>query len=127
MAAIIIPTLNEEKAVSKVISDFKAQGFRDVYVIDGGSEDRTVDVAKRAGAKVIMQKGQGKGDALRQALKDIDADIYVTVDADDTYEASKAGDLVELIKSGKCDMAVGKRSVSEIPFSTGSETLFSMR
>jgi len=115
MIAVIIPALNEEKAVSKVILDFTKQGFKDIYVIDGGSKDDTVKFAKKAGAKVLFQNGKGKGDALRQALKEIDADIYVTVDADDTYDASRITELVEPVKNGEYAMVVAKRSSSEIP------------
>lgn len=127
MVAVIIPALNEEKAVSKVISDFKEQGLKDVYVIDGGSSDKTVEFARKAGAKVIFQKGKGKGDALRQAIKEIDADVYVTVDADDTYDASRVKELVEPVKREGYDMVVARRSLSEIPvFNRFGNFLFNM-
>ncbi len=127
MIAVIIPALNEEKAVSRVISDFKKQGFGNIYVIDGGSSDKTVEFARKTRAKVIFQKGNGKGGALRQALKEIDADIYVTVDADDTYDASRIRELVEPIKSGEYDMVVARRSLSEIPvFNRFGNSLFNM-
>ncbi len=127
MIVVIVPALNEEKAVSKVISDFKREGFKDVYVIDGGSSDKTVELSKKAGAKVILQNGKGKGDALRQVLREVDADIYVTVDADDTYDASRVKELVEPVKSGEYDMVVARRSLSEIPlFNRFGNFLFNM-
>ncbi len=125
--SIVIPTLNEEKAVSKVISDFEKQGFGHIYVIDGGSTDSTVEFARKAGAKVIFQKGKGKGDALRQALKEVNANIYVTVDADDTYDASRVEELIGPIERGEYDMVVAKRSQSEIPlFNRFGNFLFNM-
>ena len=125
--SVVIPALNEEKAVSKVISDFKKEGLKNVYVIDGGSSDKTVEVARRAGAKVIFQKGKGKGNALRQALGEIDADVYVTVDADDTYDASRVKELVEPVKEGRYGMVVARRSLSEIPvFNRLGNFLFNM-
>ncbi len=64
--AIIIPTLNEEKAIAEVVRGFSRQGF-DVYVIDGHSKDRTIEVAKSSGAKILVQRGRGKGDTVKDA------------------------------------------------------------
>ncbi|MBI4173269.1 MAG: glycosyltransferase [Candidatus Aenigmarchaeota archaeon] len=107
--AVIIPTYNEEKAIAKVVRGFRAAGFSDIYVIDGFSTDRTTDVAKASGALVINRDRHGKGDAIRTALRKIEADVYVISDGDGTYDPKEARKLLDLLKDKKAHMAVGVR------------------
>lgn len=112
--AVIIPTLNEGACIAAVVDSFRRL-VRNVYVIDGGSQDGTADKAAAAGATVIHQRGRGKGAAVRQALREIDAEIYVLVDGDSTYSASDLPLLLEPIISGTADMVVGIRDHRSVP------------
>jgi dolichol-phosphate mannosyltransferase len=113
--AVVLPALNEEAGVSDVVRGFKAAGFEHVYVIDGSSTDRTVERAQAAGAQVIVQTGRGKGQAIRQALQDIDAAHYIFADADGTYDPTEAHKLLYPTKTGQADMVVGIRNTAAIP------------
>ncbi|SDK52128.1 Glycosyltransferase involved in cell wall bisynthesis [Maridesulfovibrio ferrireducens] len=108
--AVLIPCLNEEEAITKVVQDFVEQlpGCV-VYVYDNGSTDRTIEVAKAAGAVVASEKRRGKGNVVSRMFADVDADIYVLVDGDDTYEATAAPAMVERLLSNNLDMVVGIR------------------
>ena len=108
--AVIVPCLNEEKAIGKVVSDFRAAlPTATVYVYDNNSTDKTIEVATAAGAVVRRERRPGKGMVVRRMFGDIDADIYVMVDGDDTYDASLAPKLVEHLLTERLDMVVGKR------------------
>lgn len=107
--AILIPCYNEEKTVKKVVTDFKkAVPTAKIYVYDNNSKDRTAEIAKKAGAIVIPEHNQGKGNVVRSMFRDIDADIYVMVDGDDTYPANEAKKLIKAIREGN-DMVIGDR------------------
>lgn len=107
---VIIPALNEEKTISKVVKDFRrALPDADIVVYDNNSGDRTKEEAERAGAKVVIQYMRGKGNSVRKAFEDIDSDIYVIVDADDTYPADDVKKLMQPVLSGEADMTVGSR------------------
>lgn len=113
MIAILIPTLNEEEAIEQVIEGFPS-AYRDrevkTYVIDGGSTDKTVELAEEAGAEVIHQKLEGgKGDGVREALEKIDADIYVMIDGDGTYDPSELGKLLDPILDSGAEHVIGCR------------------
>jgi len=112
---VIIPALNEEHSVDKVIKDFKRELPKsEIIVIDGFSKDNTREIAKRAGAKVIMQSVPGgKGIAVREAFRNIDADIYVMVDGDDTYPADRVKDLIRPIIENRADIVLGTRTKKE--------------
>ena len=112
--AIVIPTLNEEKAVGKVVEGFAREGFGKIYVVDGFSTDRTIKMAKKAGAKILFRERFGKGDAIRTALREIDADFYILVDGDGTYSPSDAKLLLKDLKEKKTDMVVGVRERKNI-------------
>lgn len=114
MPAIIIPTFNEEQGVGKVIDDFKKQGYTDIYVVDGFSTDRTVAIAKKHGARVLIRDRVGKGDAIRKAFTEIDADIYILIDGDNTYDPAEAKKLTRPVKDGAADMVIGRRSSSNM-------------
>ena len=108
--AVLVPCLNEEAAIGKVVSDFRtALPHATVYVYDNNSTDRTAEVATAAGAVVRRKRRPGKGMVVRRMFQDIDADLYVMVDGDDTYDASLAPLLVEHLLAEKLDMVVGKR------------------
>jgi glycosyltransferase involved in cell wall biosynthesis len=88
--AILIPCLNEEKTIAKVVSDFKKElPDAKVYVFDNISTDRTAQLAIQAGAEVFYETRRGKGAVIQAMFQKIEADIYVMVDGDDTYPASK--------------------------------------
>lgn len=107
--AILIPCYNEEQSIKKVVSDFKATlPEATIYVYDNNSTDQTASIAKKAGAIVRKEYRQGKGNVVRQMLRDIDADCYLLVDGDDTYPTEYAQRLCQAIADGN-DMAIGDR------------------
>jgi glycosyltransferase involved in cell wall biosynthesis len=108
--AILIPCYNEEAAISKVVTDFRrALPTADIYVYDNNSRDRTKEVARAAGAIVRTETLQGKGNVMRRMFADIEADIYVLVDGDDTYDASIAPRMVQMLIDDTLDMVNGAR------------------
>lgn len=111
--AVMVPCLNEELTIGKVIADFRAALPRARIVIcDNASTDNTAAVAENAGAEVIYEELPGKGNAIRRLFSDIDADIYVMVDGDDTYEAGLAPKLVAQLWEHRLDMVCAKRVAS---------------
>lgn len=109
--AAIVPALNEEVPIAKVISDLKkAVPSIDVYVYDNNSTDNTVKVAREAGAIVRTVTKRGKGNVIRRAFADIEADIYVMIDGDDTYEASHLPAMIEKLIDGNLDHVLGVRT-----------------
>jgi glycosyltransferase involved in cell wall biosynthesis len=112
--AVLIPCHNEEAAITKVINDFKAAlPDATVYVYDNNSRDRTVQLATAAGARVFHEPLQGKGNVVRRMFSDIEADVYVLVDGDDTYQADSARPMVRQLLDERLDMLNGTR-VTEI-------------
>lgn len=114
--AVILPAYNEEITIQNVIVEFhRALPEAAIYVINNNSKDRTAELAAATLAKigctgcVINEYRQGKGNALRRAFHEIDADIYVLADADQTYPAARARDLIAPIVEGRADMVVGDR------------------
>ena len=108
--AVIVPCFNEAAAIDKVVREFRAAlPTATVYVYDNNSTDNTAEVARAAGAEVRHETRRGKGNVVRRMFQDIDADVYVMVDGDDTYEASAAPKLVEKLVAENLDMLVGKR------------------
>lgn len=108
--AVLVPCFNEEAAVATVVSDFrKALPAAKIYVYDNNSSDRTAAVAREAGAEVRSERRQGKGHVVRRMFADIDADIYVLVDGDATYDAPSAPRMVERLVDEHLDMVVGLR------------------
>lgn len=114
--AVVLPAYNEEKTIRGVVLDF-ARELPDasIYVIDNNSKDLTNKIAKETleeignRGKVLFEGRQGKANAIRKAFSEIDADIYVMVDADLTYPASDVHKLIEPIRNGRADMSVGDR------------------
>jgi glycosyltransferase involved in cell wall biosynthesis len=117
--AVIIPAYNEELTIANVIKEYrKALPDASIYVGDNNSRDHTAEKAKEAGAIVIRCEQQGKGNAVRKMLEHVDADIYVMIDADETYSAENVHNLIEPVEQGKADMVVGSRKqISKKAFS----------
>ncbi|MBR0659204.1 glycosyltransferase family 2 protein [Neoroseomonas oryzicola] len=108
--AVLIPCYNEEVAIPRVVADFLAAlPGATVYVYDNNSRDRTREVAAAAGAVVRREPLQGKGNVIRRMFADIEADAYVLVDGDDTYEAAAAAGMVERLLAERLDMVTGLR------------------
>jgi len=108
--AVLIPCLNEETAVGKVVADFRAAlPHALIFVYDNGSVDRTALVAREAGAIVRREPLRGKGNVMRRMFADIDADVYVLVDGDGTYDAASAPTLVTRLLEENADMVNGAR------------------
>ena len=108
--AVLVPCFNEEAAVATVISDFrKALPTAEIFVYDNNSSDRTVARAREAGVEVRSERRQGKGHVVRRMFADIDADIYVLVDGDATYDAASAPRMIDALLSDHLDMVVGHR------------------
>ncbi len=108
--AVLVPCYNEEITIKKVITDFKKE-LPDayIYVYDNNSKDKTAQIAKENGAIVKHEYRQGKGNVVRSMFRDIDADIYIMVDGDDTYPADEVHKLIEPIRNGEADMVIGDR------------------
>ena len=107
---VVVPCFNEAAAINKVVTDFKAAlPTATIYVYDNNSTDNTAEVAAAAGARVFHETRRGKGNVVRRMFQDIEADIYVMVDGDDTYDASVAQQLVDKLVDNNLDMVVGRR------------------
>ncbi len=108
--AVLIPCYNEEKTIAKVVADAKAALPEAViYVYDNNSTDRTVELAKAAGAVIRHEYMQGKGNVIRRMFREIEAQCYVMVDGDDTYPMEFASQMVEKVLYHNADMVVGDR------------------
>ncbi len=108
--AVLVPCYNEEAAIAKVVTDFRAAlPDATVYVYDNNSHDDTIARAAHAGAVVRSERRQGKGNVVRRMFADIDADIYVLVDGDDTYDAAAAADMVDRLVQDGVDLLTARR------------------
>lgn len=108
--AVLIPCYNEAQTIEKVVKDFRNElPTADIYVYDNNSTDGTDEVARNAGAIVKYERRQGKGNVIRSMFHDIDADCYIMVDGDDTYEAGAAEEMAERVLKNGADMVVGDR------------------
>ncbi len=113
--AVLIPCLNEEAAIGKVVRDFRsALPEAVIFVYDNGSKDRTVEVARAAGAVVRHEPLKGKGNVMRRMFADVEADIYVLVDGDDTYHAPSAPILIQRLIDDTLDMVNGAREEKSV-------------
>jgi hypothetical protein len=119
--AVLLPCYNEEAAIAQVVHDFRiALPQARLYVYDNASSDRTGEVAKAAGATVVHEPLRGKGNVVRRMFADIEADIYVLVDGDDTYEAAAAPGLVETLCREQLDMVnAARRNTNEEAYRAG--------
>ena len=108
--AILLPCYNEEATIEKVVTDFRrVLPEAKIYVYDNNSKDRTAELAQRSGAILRRETRQGKGNVVRSMFRDIDADIYVMADGDDTYPAEFAKTLMQPVIVGEADMVIGDR------------------
>ena len=109
--SVLIPCYNEAVTIGKVVADFRAAlPHAAVYVFDNNSRDGTVEAAERAGALVRRERLQGKGHVVRRMFADIEADAYVLVDGDDTYDAAAAPAMLRLLADETLDMVTGSRT-----------------
>jgi len=106
---VLVPTYNEAETIGDVVSGFREQGFDDVLVIDGGSQDGTRHIAREEGARVTQQSGTGKGQAVREALGLVDRPVVLMLDGDATYRPEDARRLLEPIFEGRAEHVVGNR------------------
>ena len=108
--AVLVPCYNEEAAIAQVVQDFRASmPNAEIYVYDNNSRDQTIARATAAGAIVRSERRQGKGNVVRRMFADVEADVYVLVDGDDTYDASAAPGLVNALIDGGYDIVSGRR------------------
>jgi glycosyltransferase involved in cell wall biosynthesis len=108
--AVLVPCFNEEAAVATVVAAFrKALPSAEIFVYDNNSSDRTIVVAREAGAQVRSERRQGKGHVVRRMFADVDADIYLLVDGDATYDAASAPRMIDALLNDHLDMVVGFR------------------
>ncbi|WP_435063263.1 S-layer glycoprotein N-glycosyltransferase AglJ [Halobaculum sp. EA56] len=107
---VLLPTYDEAATVADVVADFREHGFENVLVIDGGSTDGTRDLARDAGARVEIQSGSGKGQAIREAVRDhVDAEYVLMADADGTYRAADADAMIAPLVDGTAEHVIGDR------------------
>jgi dolichol-phosphate mannosyltransferase len=107
---VLVPTLNEAETIGPVVSSFRAEGFENVLVIDGGSTDGTQSIAEEEGARVVTQRGNGgKGQALQEGFRMTDAPVVLMLDGDSTYRAEDAAAMLEPIFEGRADHVIGDR------------------
>ncbi len=112
--AVLIPCYNEEPTIGKVVREFREQlPAATIYVFDNNSTDKTAEVARQAGAVVVRERRQGKGFVVQSMFRNVEADIYVMVDGDDTYPASEVQRLIAPVLLGEADMIVGSRLHTE--------------
>ena len=122
--AVLIPCYNEEVTIAKVIADFRRQlPDAAIYVYNNNSTDNTLQIAYENGAIVKNEYRQGKGNVVRSMFRDIEADIYVLVDGDDTYPAEKVHELIKPILMETADMVVGDR-ISNGTYKSQNKRLF---
>lgn len=108
--AVLIPCYNEEAAIGKVVRDFRKHlPSASIYVYDNNSRDKTIERAREAGAIVRSETRQGKGNVVRRMFADIEADIYILVDGDDTYDAASAPRLAKKLIDEGLDIVSGRR------------------
>jgi glycosyltransferase involved in cell wall biosynthesis len=113
--AVLVPCYNEAAAIAKVVEDFQAAlPGAAIFVFDNNSTDGTADAARAAGAEVFQEKHQGKGFVVRRMFADIEADIYVLVDGDATYDAPSAPAMIQRLLDDRLDMVVANRVDDEV-------------
>ena len=108
--AVLIPCYNEESTIAQVIADFQKEiPEATVYVYNNNSSDRTAEIAESAGAVLRSEPMQGKGNVIRRMFREVEADVYLMVDGDDTYPAEHARELINAVVHDGVDMAIGDR------------------
>lgn len=108
--AVLIPCYNESKTIEKVVKSFKKElPDATIYVYDNNSTDKTDEIARKAGAIVRYETRQGKGNVIRTMFREIDAQVYLMVDGDNTYPSNYAKELCDGVLNENCDMVIGDR------------------
>jgi len=122
--AVLLPCYNEEAAIADTVTGFRAAlPDATVYVYDNNSRDRTVEVARAAGAVVRSEQGQGKGHVVRRMFADVDADVYIMADGDLTYDPTSAPAMVDQLLTEQLDMVVGTRQHEQAEAYRGGHVL----
>jgi glycosyltransferase involved in cell wall biosynthesis len=112
--AFVIPCLNEGKTIRNVVSRaLDSMPSAKVYVFDNGSTDETVEEALAVGATVILVPEKGKGNVVRRMFADVDADVYVMLDGDGTYEIEATPEMIRLLLNNNADVVTGCRNIGE--------------
>ena len=112
--AVILPCYNEEAAIAETVAGFRAAlPAATIYVYDNNSRDRTLEIARGAGAVVRTERQQGKGHVVRRMFADVDADVYIMADGDLTYDPKAAPEMVRMLVEEQLDMVVGTRRHEE--------------
>ncbi len=106
---VLLPTLNEAETIGDVIDGFREEGFENVLVVDGDSDDETRSIAESHGARVMIQSGSGKGQAVREAVGSIDAPFVLMADGDGTYRPADAEAMLEPLSEGRAAHVIGNR------------------
>ncbi len=113
LVTVVIPTLNEREAIGAVIDEVRSCGYTRIVVVDGGSTDGTIEIAKEKGVTVIMQEGRGKADAIATALKHVETPFMLVMDGDYTYPAKYIDELLAKAIDDRCDEVIGARLYGE--------------
>jgi dolichol-phosphate mannosyltransferase len=115
LISVLLPALDEEKTIGSVINSIPTQQLKnmghdvEIVVVDGNSKDRTQDIAIEKGARVLAQKGEGKGMGVRTAFEELNGDYLFMLDADGTYPGHYILDMLPLLRSGRYDVIMGSR------------------
>ncbi|MEM4849036.1 MAG: glycosyltransferase family 2 protein, partial [Ignisphaera sp.] len=109
--SVIIPVYNEEKAIGYVIDEISSLGIplENIIVVDGGSNDRTIEIASSRNVIVVTQEGKGKANAIRTGLRYVSTPYVLVIDGDGTYPANYIPKLLAVAKSKNCDLVIGVR------------------
>lgn len=108
---IVLPTLNEEKAITSVIDELKNEGYTNYLVVDGHSSDNTTKIAESMGAKVVVQEGKGKTDAIKESIKHLNTKYSLFMDCDLTYDPKDIENLLDIIDD--YDQVIGTRKLNK--------------
>lgn len=112
--AVLIPCYNEEISIAKTVADCRTYlPQAEVYVYDNNSTDKTIEVARAAGALVYRESHQGKGNVVRRMFSDVEADVYVMVDGDATYDMASVPSMIQKMQQERLDMVTGVRKTTE--------------
>ena len=110
--AVLIPCFDEETTIEKVVSDFKSElPSALIYVYDNASNDETSSVARNAGAVVFEEPNKGKGNVIRRMFADLEADIFIMVDGDATYDASMAPKMIDELVQNNLDIVISNLKI----------------
>lgn len=107
--SIIIPTLNEEEGIGKTLSEISKELSKEILIVDGNSTDRTVDIAKNRGARVIIEERRGYGRAYKTGFEQANGEIIATLDGDGTYPAERISEFVKILEEEKLDFITTDR------------------